>query len=199
MADDVPPPVISYHSAELRQEAIGIHRDGDDLIIVLAPVHSARLLLSQLLPIGALASVVLFLSVVWFMVGASISEEGFLLLLPLALCGTLLVWMLIRFIPIARFGRIPTVFRASRQRLQLIAPMLGRRGQKTWLASEIVDLSVRLAGAVPVLMEFIRLQVCSIDDRLDVVLIPSPKGQSLKVLEDALRQATGLPTLDPAM
>ena len=198
MADDLPPPVIDYRPAAA-QQTIGIHKDGDDMVIVLAPVHSARLMLSQLLPIGALGLVVLFLSILWFQAISPTGQESFLLFLPLALCGTLLVALLVRFIPIARFGRIPTVFRASRQRLQLIAPMLGRQGAKTWPAEEIVDLSVRLAGAVPVLMEFIRLQVCSADDRVDVVLVPSCKGQSLKTLEDLLRETLGLRAVDPVV
>lgn len=194
MSNQIPPQVLSYHPAELQPGAIGIHSDGDETVIVIAPVSTIRLMLSQMIPIGALSVLVWFLSFVWLELSPG-AEDGFILGLPVAGCTVLLVVLLMRFIPIARFGRIATVFRVSRRRLDVIAPALGRRGRKTWPAEEVLDTSIRHAGAFPVLMQFIRLQISLTDDRVEVLLIPSPEGQPLGILESTLREALQAPNL----
>jgi hypothetical protein len=186
------PPPLEYLPAEVQPEALGLRRDGGDLVIVIAPVHPVRLMLAQLIPIGGLVVLILFLVFALFVASRNGADETVILGLPVVTCGVLLLVLLRRFIPVARFGRLPAVFRASRYELLLNVPTLGRRGRKQWPTSRIADISIRHAGAFPVLLRLIRLQVSS-EDQTDVVLIPSPGGESLGELENSLRDAIGLP------
>jgi hypothetical protein len=189
-----PPVLVDYQRAEIQPETIGIRREGDDVVVVIAPASPVRLMLDGLLPIVALVVLILFLVFVLFVVNSNGGMPGHdvILGIPIMACGALLVALLVHFIPVARFGRLPAVFRASRERLEVTAPILGRRGRRRWPSIEIADISIRHAGTLPVLLSFIRLQV-SCEEETTVLLIPSPGRESLAVLENTLREAIGLP------
>lgn len=196
MTPNDPTPLIDYRGANVQTaQPIEVRQDGPDTVIVIGPASAVRLMLAQLIPIGALVLVLLLLVLVWLSTTAAGSNEANLLALPFACLIALLLFLLARFIPVARFGRTPAVFRASSDGLLLSAPMLGRRGRRVWARVEVVDITVRHAGAFPAVLRLIRVQVATLDDRYDVVLIPSPGGESLIVLEDALRDSIGLPAI----
>lgn len=190
-------PLIDYRQAEIQPETIGIRREGDEVVVVIGPASSVRLMLDGLLPIVALVVLILFLVFVLFVVNSNGGMPGDVAILgiPIVACGALLVGLLIRFIPVARFGRLPAVFRASRERLEVSAPILGRRGRRRWPSIKIADISIRHAGTFPVLLSFIRLQV-SCEEETTVLLIPSPGRESLAVLENTLRESIGLPVFN---
>jgi hypothetical protein len=99
----------------------------------------------------------------------------------------LAIKLLLNLIATARHGDSPSVIRASTAGLLIRAPALGRRGQRQWDRRDIVDLSLRQAGAAPGLLYYIRLQVVLIGDRIEAIKIPASGTEALAVIEDNLR------------
>jgi hypothetical protein len=165
---------------------------------MIAPAPTVRLLLTQLAVIAASLVFLLFfgtLAVAGAMGGAPadvLAWAGILAIAPLAL----FVFSIMRFVPVARWARVPATVRVSRQRLLVNVPTLGRRGRREWLGPLIADVSVRHAGLVPGVLRFIRIQVSLSDDRAESIVIPSPGGESLAMIEDNLRDALGLPVFN---
>jgi hypothetical protein len=188
------PVLVDYQQAEIQPETIGIRRDGDEVVVVIGPASPVRLMLHGLLPIVALVVLIIFLVFALFIVNSNGGAPNDLPILgiPIVACGALLLALLIRFVPVARFGRLPAVFRASRERLEVIAPILGKRGRRQWPSIEVADISIRHAGTFPVLLSYIRFQI-SCEEETTILLIPSPGRESLAVLEHTLREAMGLP------
>jgi hypothetical protein len=85
------------------------------------------------------------------------------------------------------------MMRVSRERLLVHVPTLGRHGRREWPGNLIADVSIRHAGLVPGVLRFIRVRVSLTDDRAEAILIPSPGGESLALIEENLRDALGLP------
>jgi hypothetical protein len=194
MSSDHDPPVIAYQAVRVAPRPVVIRRDGDDLVVTVAPGPVAKLIVGQLLLIVALLPPTCFCA--WATVvgiGGRVPDDATVTAGFIAMVGLILLARSIRrFVPIARFGRVPATLRVSRQRISTNVPTLGRRGQREWPGSQVADISVRHAGLFPALLRFIRIQVALADERADVILIPSPGGESLALIEDNLRDALGL-------
>jgi hypothetical protein len=132
----------------------------------------------------------------WYLTMFAAREEGILfVVVPAVLSLFGLSFGIGRFVTILRVARLPASVRASCARLTIDVPTLGSRRYREWPALLVADVSLRHAGVFPAVMRFIRMQIAFADDRIESVLIPSPGGESLALIEDNLRDAMGLPVI----
>jgi hypothetical protein len=100
---------------------------------------------------------------------------------------------IVRLIHAARYGRQPTVIRASAGQLEIDGPGLSYWVSYRWPADSIADLEVRPAGARPLLF----LQITFKDDTFQKIAIPWRSRQPMIELEDNLRDVLRLPAIRP--
>jgi hypothetical protein len=197
VSSDGETPVISYRTVPVAPQPIVIRRDGEDLVVTITPGPPTRLILGQLLLVTLLLppTCLCGLAAVYGISGGLPDDATATAVFIFAVGLVLLTRSVFRFVPIARFGRVAAILRVSRERIVANVPTLGRRGRREWPASQVADITIRHAGLFPALLRFIRIQVLLTDDRADVILIPSPGGESLALIEDNLRDALGLPVV----
>ena len=179
-------------------EPVVIRRESEHLLVIIAPARTARLIVGEVLLVGGLAllaSLFLGFIVIAAISGGSSAGELAVAGLPAAACAIALTLAIRRIIPVARFAQEPATIQISQAALTIHVPTLGKRGRRQWATGLIADVSIRHAGLFPGVMRFIRIRLSLTDDQADVILIPSPGGESLALIEDNLRDALGLPAI----
>jgi len=186
-------PILQYPSAPAVSGPVEIRREGADLVVTIAPAKATRLVFAHVL---SMAAWLIILLCTWLLAVLAARDGAILFVVAAAVLSLFAISFGIeRFVIILRVARLPTTVRASGAWLAIDVPTLGSRRYREWPASLVADVSLRHAGMVPALMRFIRMQIAFANDRIESVLIPSPGGESLALIEDNVRDALGLPVL----
>lgn len=186
-------PILQYPSAPAVSGPVEIRREGADLVVTIAPVKATRLVFAHVI---SMAVWLVILLCTWLLALLAAKDGAILFVVAAAALSLIAISFGIgRFVIILRVARLPASVRASRARLTVDVPTLGSRRCREWPAPLVADVSLRHAGVFPALVRFIRIQIAFADDRIESVLIPSPGGESLAVIEDNLRDALGLPVI----
>lgn len=184
-------PVVDYERARMTPDSLEIRRHGADLAIIIPPPQLWRSMIAYSLLLGMLVG--LGTICVTLIIVAS-ADAGPTLALGAVALGFVVgvASTVIRIVRLTKHRHTPAVLRVSPDALRLHAPILGRRGSRSWAASTIADISFRYSGALPAFRTYIRLQVASPDEWVDVVAIPSRGTEPLASIEAHVRQTLGL-------
>lgn len=193
MAD--PPRPIDYASSTTYGQ-IDIRREVDLLVITIPPPVMRRTILARIVRgvaacagIGATAAALTLFATTgrrWQY------NTGLLVSTGVALTGVVAL-SLAALARITRTGTRPTFIRATAAEIELKEPRWRGTRSLRWPASDVIDVSVRERGVLPVIVRYIEFRLVLRGEWIQDVDIPWNGNGALAAIEDNLRDVLGLP------